>query len=91
MNRPKCGTEMRQRERDSGREVVVMDVCPGCEGIWLDKGELEKLASAERSYYSSRGQDDDDDEGHGGSFGVQHGRGRGRGEFLGGLFGGLDH
>lgn len=26
---------------------VTIDVCPTCEGIWLDKGELEVVASQE--------------------------------------------
>jgi hypothetical protein len=29
--------------RDSGQ--VTIDQCPQCEGIWLDKGELEILAT----------------------------------------------
>jgi Zn-finger nucleic acid-binding protein len=27
---------------------VVLDVCPQCGGVWLDKGELEKLLSQAR-------------------------------------------
>ena len=66
MNCPKCQTTMRERERESGREVVVMDVCPNCGGLFLDKGELEKLTIAENRYYDDdydrdRGRDDDRD------------------------------
>ena len=27
---------------------VEIDKCPKCEGVWLDKGELEELAEKER-------------------------------------------
>jgi Zn-finger nucleic acid-binding protein len=70
-----------------------MDVCPSCGGLWLDKGELEKLSQSEERYYggergrdydrSRRDDDDDDDRGFGG-LGGQRGGG-----FLGNLFGGM--
>ena len=37
------------------REGVVIDVCPSCRGVWLDRGELEKLLAR-------LGRDDDEDE-----------------------------
>ena len=83
---PKCGAPMRTYER-SGLNV---EQCTGCRGIFLDRGELERLVDAESSYYTSRGfqperyDDDDDDEGWRSSR-----RGR-RGGFLGGLFEGDD-
>ncbi|WP_439815860.1 zf-TFIIB domain-containing protein [Zavarzinia sp. CC-PAN008] len=30
------------------RSGVEFDFCPTCRGVWLDRGELEKLMSAER-------------------------------------------
>ena len=39
MHCPKCGQDLEER---SLQEVKV-DVCPKCEGIWLDRGELELL------------------------------------------------
>ena len=40
MNCPRCETtSLSERERDG----VVVDACPACRGIWLDRGELEKL------------------------------------------------
>lgn len=90
MKCPKDQTEMRERERDMGAgEVVVMDVCPTCGGIWLDKGELERLTVSETRYNRERYGDNDDDDQGGGLFGRRGGRqGQGRrGGFLGGLFG----
>ena len=39
MNCPVCDERMREVDRHG----VNVDVCPSCNGIWLDKGELEKL------------------------------------------------
>lgn len=40
MNCPRCqGPPLVPRERDG----VSIDVCPACRGIWLDRGELDKL------------------------------------------------
>ncbi len=88
---PKCGAEMRSYERNR----VLIDQCLGCRGIFLDRGELEQLIDAERSYYAvspppgpgavqpqgyGYDQRDSDHGGHG------SGRGRKRGGFLGDLF-----
>ena len=43
MNCPRCSEELVQKHR-SGVEV---DYCPRCKGLWLDRGELEKIAQAE--------------------------------------------
>lgn len=32
------------------KQGVLIDVCPQCRGVWLDRGELEKMLSAGRSY-----------------------------------------
>lgn len=34
--------------REVNREGVAIDVCGQCRGIWLDRGELEKLLSMAR-------------------------------------------
>lgn len=40
MKCPRCETTtLDERDRDG----VVLDVCRQCRGIWLDRGELEKL------------------------------------------------
>jgi Zn-finger nucleic acid-binding protein len=55
---PSCQNTLRERERDG----VMLDVCPGCGGVWLDRGELEKLTRSERSYYRRDDDNDDDDD-----------------------------
>ena len=47
---PHCGVGMKEVERRG----VLVDVCPQCGGVWLDRGELEKLLAealeVERAY-----------------------------------------
>ena|SRR5580765_3940643 len=42
---PRDGTELVQVERSG----VLIDACPTCRGIWLDRGELERLVDHERA------------------------------------------
>lgn len=55
---PKCGGAMRSYERNG----VTVDQCTECRGIFLDRGELERLIDAENSHYereySSRGYEE---------------------------------
>ena len=46
MTCPKCHGEMRQYERSG----VTVDQCTECRGIFLDRGELEKLFDAEANW-----------------------------------------
>lgn len=46
---PKCHGAMRQYERSG----VVVDQCGECRGIFLDRGELEKLVDAENAWHQS--------------------------------------
>jgi Zn-finger nucleic acid-binding protein len=39
---PKCGAEMASREYAYCSQIII-DVCPKCVGIWLDKGEIKAL------------------------------------------------
>ncbi len=48
---PKCASEMRTYERNE----VVVDQCTGCGGLFLDRGELERLVTAESAYYGAPG------------------------------------
>ena len=45
MKCPKCQEALKQRGKSDTDEFgfVVVDVCPKCEGVWLDKGELGRL------------------------------------------------
>ena len=55
---PSCQNTLRERERNN----VLLDVCPGCGGVWLDRGELEKLTTSERTYYRDHDDNDADDD-----------------------------
>ena len=46
---PKCGTKL----EEAVMEGVTVDICPGCHGIWLDEGELEKLTTAAKGLFAS--------------------------------------
>lgn len=48
MKCPRCGdNELEPRSKDN----LIIDVCTVCRGVWLDKGEMEKLlASAKEDY-----------------------------------------
>lgn len=37
----------------SEKKWVEIDYCPDCRGIWLDKGELEKLIDADKKNYDA--------------------------------------
>ena len=39
MKCPKCGADLTERELDR----VKVDVCPECNGVWFDAGEIEML------------------------------------------------
>jgi len=43
---PLCDVPMKEVERRG----VLIDLCPECKGVWLDKGELDKLLAASREY-----------------------------------------
>ena len=48
---PNCQEGMREISRNG----VLIDVCPKCRGVWLDRGELEKLMTAVREVEASYG------------------------------------
>jgi uncharacterized protein len=47
MTCPKCMGQMRQYERSG----ITVDQCTECRGIFLDRGELERLVDAETSWH----------------------------------------
>lgn len=73
------------------RQTVEIDYCPQCRGIWLDRGELDKIIERTQMTLQSSpvdvntsNYDHDDDNDHRG-YGKQGGRRRNRG-FLGEIF-----
>jgi Zn-finger nucleic acid-binding protein len=47
----------------SERQGIEIDYCPDCRGVWLDRGELDKiLERASSAMISYRDDDDDDDD-----------------------------
>ena len=46
---PKCASELRTYERNR----VLVDQCTGCGGLFLDRGELEKLVAAENEWHAA--------------------------------------
>ena len=43
MRCPKCGAALKERSFAK----ILVDQCTGCNGIWLDAGELEQVAARE--------------------------------------------
>jgi len=41
---PNCNTSM----QNVNRSGVELDICPACRGVWLDRGELEKILETGR-------------------------------------------
>lgn len=88
---PKCRADMSSYERNG----VTIDQCMGCRGIFLDRGELERLVDAEGAYYNAAANRGGDQvrgrpaSEHSGQHGGDHdyrGKPRRRGGFLGELF-----
>lgn len=89
---PKCQSAMRSYERSG----VTVDRCTECGGLFLDRGEVERLVELEGGMAAEREprwpadrwegdrwrrhDDDDPEERHEGRFGRRRGR---RGGFLG--------
>jgi Zn-finger nucleic acid-binding protein len=44
---PFCKTSMNKIKRAD----VTVDRCPNCLGIWLDKGELDKIVQKRKKFY----------------------------------------
>ncbi|WP_219836230.1 zf-TFIIB domain-containing protein [Paenibacillus sp. R14(2021)] len=41
----KCPVCDDSRMREVEKNGILIDVCPSCKGVWLDRGELDKLMS----------------------------------------------
>ena len=77
------------------RYDVDIDICPSCKGVWLDRGEIDKITRIQSNYdqhynkyhYRKREYDDDDDDDDYDDYGGHYDtRRRKRGGFLGELF-----
>ena len=65
MQCPHCHVTLKM----SAREGIEIDYCPQCRGVWLDRGELDKIIErsvvetpAPREASRSRDYDDDDND-----------------------------
>ena len=97
MKCPNCEETLVMTERQG----VEIDYCPKCRGVWLDKGELDKIIEKSSSGESSqqlklqdekRNRQDEDDDDDGGFFNRNRDNdnktnpNRRKGGFLGNLF-----
>ena len=48
MDCPQCRTALVMSERQG----IEIDYCPKCRGIWLDRGELDKIIERSNAYTS---------------------------------------
>ena len=88
---PRCNSNLLM----SNTKGVEIDHCPNCKGVWLDRGELEKIIERSNEYGSQymsennyKNQHDDHQEKHYDShqnYGYNHNSKRKKG-FLGELF-----
>lgn len=56
MKCPNCNTTL----MISDKQGVEIDYCPNCRGIWLDRGELEKIMERSAMHYSRKENYDSD-------------------------------
>ncbi len=58
MKCPTCNVELKMTDRQG----VEIDYCPQCRGVWLDRGELDKIIERAASVSSEKRRDYDDDD-----------------------------
>lgn len=56
MKCPKCNVMLVMADKQG----VEIDYCPECRGVWLDRGELEKIMERAGEHYSKRENYDND-------------------------------
>jgi hypothetical protein len=58
MKCPVCNIDLKMADRQG----VEIDYCPQCRGVWLDRGELDKIIekSSSAAFEGRRNYDDDD-------------------------------
>lgn len=60
MNCPHCHVELKISERKN----IDIDYCPQCRGVWLDRGELDKLLESSAKRSGVRYENDVEDDGY---------------------------
>lgn len=74
----------------SDKNGIEIDYCPKCRGIWLDRGELDKIIERSSEHYSNKenyGRDyGSDHRGYGNDPSRNHPHKRKKESFLGDLF-----
>ncbi|MBF6608960.1 MAG: zf-TFIIB domain-containing protein, partial [Flavobacterium sp.] len=83
MKCPNCSVNLVMSDRNG----VEIDYCPECRGVWLDRGELDKII--ERSVITTPGFKDKDYGHHDKHYGGQQGdyyKKKRKDSFLGDLF-----
>lgn len=58
MKCPVCNIELKMADRQG----VEIDYCPQCRGVWLDRGELDKIIERSATAMPGRDRYDDDDD-----------------------------
>lgn len=83
MNCPVCHVPLTIAQRQG----IEIDHCPRCRGVWLDRGELDKIIERSAAPAYRADYDDDDDFHEGRRYGErEEHRRRGRRSFLDDLF-----
>lgn len=52
MNCPNCNETLVMTDRNG----VEIDYCPKCRGVWLDRGELDKIIERSNAYFGGQDQ-----------------------------------
>ena len=55
MKCPTCAADLLMTDRQG----VEIDYCPSCRGVWLDRGELDKIIERSAQYYVPHSHHDD--------------------------------
>lgn len=85
MKCPHCDVTLQM----SNREGIEIDYCPECRGVWLDRGELDKIIERSESWSGARGRDDDrprEDDRRGSESHEKPRKKKGASSFVGDLF-----
>lgn len=82
MTCPKCNTELLLAER----QRIEIDYCPQCRGVWLDRGELDKIIERNLEAEARPQHRDWDDDDRGFDRSRHYKPGKKKGGLLGELF-----